>query len=64
MATAVIENIDFRTEDFDLSNLKEDSSAGSSKINKVPDMSRMSTPKPIMHLGSSTEVFLNCFNNK
>ncbi|CAH1102173.1 unnamed protein product [Psylliodes chrysocephalus] len=55
MATAVIENIDFRTEDFDLSNLKEDSSAGSSKINKVPDMSRMSTPKPIMHLGSSTE---------
>ncbi|KAJ8956024.1 hypothetical protein NQ318_006300 [Aromia moschata] len=51
MATAIQEEIvEFKSHDFDLS-----FSAEENNKTKIPDMARLSTPKPIMHLGSSTE---------
>ncbi|CAG9821542.1 unnamed protein product [Phaedon cochleariae] len=43
---------DFGVQDLDLSISNEDDI---SKSFKMPDMARMSTPKPVMYLGSSTE---------
>lgn len=55
MATAIQADLgEFNTHDFNLSFSNEEDSA--SKSVKISDMSRLSTPKPIMHLGSSTEV--------
>lgn len=66
MATAIgTDPNEFRNHDFDLSYSNEENSA--SKSVKIPDMSRLSTPKPIMHLGSSTEVkqaIIYIFNNE
>ncbi|XP_028129725.2 intraflagellar transport protein 88 homolog [Diabrotica virgifera virgifera] len=51
MATALVETPEFRPESsVDVSILKDDSN----KI-RIPDMSRLSTPKPVMHLASATE---------
>lgn len=51
MASAEVESLDFnRQQTFDIPNDDE-------KSVKLSEMShRLSTPKPIMHLGSSTEV--------
>lgn len=51
MATVEVESSDFnRQQTFDIPNDDE-------KSLKISEMShRLSTPKPIMHLGSSTEV--------
>ncbi|KAJ8973762.1 hypothetical protein NQ317_017564 [Molorchus minor] len=54
MATAIqADPVDLKTYEFDLSFSNEETSTN--KNVKVPDMARLSTPKPILHLGSSTE---------
>lgn len=36
----------------------------SNKISKLNEFARLSTPKPVIHLGSSTEVYNTPINNK